>query len=115
VGCTVKLMKMSSAVAVVLLLLVGALAGPALAQDSVDSDGYPLDIDDTIVDDDVTVDDTEVQDAVVVADETQVLGRTLAMTGGQLTALVVAGLALLAFGGMGLAATRRRRRAQEAS
>jgi LPXTG-motif cell wall-anchored protein len=108
----VKLIRVSSAIAVVLLLLVGAFAGPAFAQQNVDSDGYPLDIDDNIIDDDVTVDDPEVQDAVVVADETKVLGRTLPLTGGQLTALVLAGLLLLSFGGIGLAATRRRRQVQ---
>lgn len=102
-------MKTSSALSIVLAVLVGLVAVPAFAQEAVDEDGYPLEIDgDVIVEDDVTVVDEEVRDGIVVADDTGVLGRRLALTGGQFLALIVAGLALLTLGGVGLAATRRR-------
>jgi hypothetical protein len=105
----------SSAVALALALLVGLLAVPALAQDAVDGDGYPIDIDDdAIVLDDVIVvdDDAEVLDGAVVADpqdDAQVLGVTLALTGGQVVTLLLVGLALLGLGGAAVAASRRRR------
>jgi hypothetical protein len=112
-GYTMRIMKPSSALLVVLVVLVGLVALPAFAQESVDADGYPLEIDgDVIVDDDVTVVEDEVLDGIVVADDTEVSGRRLALTGGQLLALIVAGLALLTLGGVSLAATRRRRSAK---
>jgi hypothetical protein len=96
----------------VLLLIVGVLAGPmaAFAQ-SVDGDGYPLDVEEeVIVRDDVLVDDEAPPAPVTVPPaRTEVLGTSLARTGVQVLLLAVVGGALLLVGGGALAASRTRR------
>lgn len=97
---------------VLLLLLVGILAGPmaAFAQ-SVDSDGYPLEVEgEVIVREDVVVDGEAPPAPVSVpAAETEVLGVSLARTGVQVLLLAVVGGALLLLGGGAIAVSRARR------
>jgi hypothetical protein len=107
-----KIMTRRSMMAVLLLLMVGVLAGPmaAFAQ-SVDGDGYPLDVEgEVIVRDDVVVDGEAPPAPVSVPPaETEVLGVSLARTGLQVLLFAAVGGALLLLGGGALAASRTRR------
>jgi LPXTG-motif cell wall-anchored protein len=108
----VKVAKMS-VVLLVALLLAGMLALPATAQEeSLDGDGYPLpvppeevEVEDVVI----VVEEEEAPPAPAPAPEAAVLGRVLAVTGGDVIALALGGVAVL-LAGLGLVVSTRRRR-----
>lgn len=83
------------------VLLLGLLVGGALAQEAPqDGDGYPVDVDDEVLADDDVIEpepeaDEDIRPVVVEEDEdVAVLGRQLAVTGGELLLLLLAGMGL---------------------
>jgi LPXTG-motif cell wall-anchored protein len=112
-----KVAKMSAAL-LVALLLSGMLALPAMAQQEAPAgDGYPLPVPPEEVEvDDVVVDEVEEEapPAPQPTPEAAVLGRVLAVTGGDVVALMIGGLAVL-LAGLGLIVSTRRRRTSKAA
>lgn len=97
--------------AAIVLVLVGLISGPAWAQPA-DGDGYPLEVDSEVIVRDDVVDDREPTSPAAVntpAAETEVLGVSLAATGGQVLLLVALGTVIALLGVGVLAATRSRR------